>query len=310
MYDLERPGCSEIVTTDELRSGLWGAWEERIWSNSGIVQTGKPVWTGVTNDVYKLTKLVMRRIPAGSFKMGYADSADVGKGAPNIAQRDIMLTKPYYMGVFPVTRKQLRLMTGSTNQDSLNYPTVSDTFDQIRGAYTTAGGPYDWPTDKTVDPNSFIGKFRARTGAALDLPTEAQWEKAARAGSAGVYYDGCEQTHMAERNAIAWNTSNAGATIHSVGQLKPNNYGLYDVLGNCWEWVLDWMAGAVDIELTDPEGPTAAGAGYWSENVPKRMLKGAAYTCDYRRVTLYERTQNPVNAGAPDYGWRLALPAK
>jgi len=169
---------------------------------------------------------------------------------------------------------------------------------------------FDWPTDKTVDPNSYIGKLRTRTGAAFDLPTEAQWEKAARAGSAGVYYDGCEATHKNERNAIAWNSSNAGSAKHPVGQLKPNNYGLYDTLGNVWEWVLDWQAGAVDIEAKDPEGPTAAGASYWKGSVPKRMLRGAAYDCDHTRITLHERTQNPVNESSDYYGWRVALPAE
>ena len=314
IFDLAKrpgmPGQREVVTTEALRAGIWGSWEERIWTNPNVTPTGKPVWTGVTNDTkYALNCLVMRRIPAGTFPMGYASSADVGKDAPNISQREVTLTKPYYIGVYPVTKRQLRIVSGSDNPADLLHPTIRDSFDQVRGAYTTAGGPYDWPTDRRVDPQSYVGLFRKATGADFDLPTEAQWEKAARAGSSGVYYDGSTETHKAERMAIAWCYDNSDDQTHPVGRLKANNYGLYDTLGNVWEWVLDWQAGAVDVEATDPEGPTAAGANYWDGSVPMRMRRGGAYDLPYTHIALHHRSQDPVSLNEAHTGWRLAMPA-
>jgi formylglycine-generating enzyme required for sulfatase activity len=81
------------------------------------------------------------------------------------------------------------------------------------------------------------------------LPTEAEWEYAARAGTAGARYG--------DLDAIAWYEGNSGKRVHAVGQKAPNAYRLYDMLGNVWEWVADWFGdeyyGA--SEPRDPRGP-------------------------------------------------------
>src|SRR4029077_18031475 len=81
------------------------------------------------------------------------------------------------------------------------------------------------------------------------LPTEAEWEYAARAGSSTPRYG--------ELNDIAWYEKNSGNTIHRVGQKRANQFGLFDMLGNSWEWVNDWYDGKYYAKSppSDPTGP-------------------------------------------------------
>jgi formylglycine-generating enzyme required for sulfatase activity len=84
------------------------------------------------------------------------------------------------------------------------------------------------------------------------LPTEAEWEYAARGGSTAPRYG--------DLDSIAWYSGNSGPQTHDVGQKRPNGYGLYDMLGNVWEWTQDWYGGYSAGSQTDPEGPASGSA--------------------------------------------------
>jgi formylglycine-generating enzyme required for sulfatase activity len=82
----------------------------------------------------------------------------------------------------------------------------------------------------------------------MRLPTEAEWEFAARAGSTGSRYG--------DLDVIAWYDDNSGQQTHDVAKKKPNAWGLYDVLGNVWEWAADWYGSYASEAVTDPRGPS------------------------------------------------------
>ena len=97
------------------------------------------------------------------------------------------------------------------------------------------------------DAQAFIGRLNARGGGRYRLPTEAEWEYAARAGTPGDRYGNLD--------AIAWLYGISG--VRPVGQKAPNAFGLHDMLGNVFEWVQDWYGGYPGGSVTDPRGPGA-----------------------------------------------------
>ena len=95
----------------------------------------------------------------------------------------------------------------------------------------------------------FCRRLSAKTGRTMRLPTEAEWEYAARAGSTGARYG--------DLDSVAWYKGNSGKSTHTVGKKKPNAWGLYDMLGNVWEWCHDWKGDYPSGAVKDPTGPQA-----------------------------------------------------
>ena len=215
---------------------------------------------GFNTDEYKTTKLVLRKIAAGTFTMGSPTNESYHSGYEY--QHKVTLTKPYYIGLFEVTQKQYALVTGSNpsnfSGDKRPVETVS---------WNTIRGNTDWPASAAVSAGSFMGRLRARTGLEFDLPTEAQWEYACRAGTTTAYGYG-----DSANGDYMWYQSNSSSQTHEVGTKKPNAWGLYDMHGNVHEWCLDWLKNYLDDE-TDPKGP-AAGHG----NGDFRMTRGGNWS--------------------------------
>ena len=122
------------------------------------------------------------------------------------------------------------------------------------------------------------------------LPTEAEWEYASRAGAGGARYG--------ELDLIAWSSNNSGGKTHLVRQKKANNWGLYDMIGNLWEWCADWY-GDYPIALTgNPTGPSIG---------PGRVLRGGNFSNEAGGARSAVRSVNiegNYNAGT---GFRVAL---
>ena len=303
------------VWWDTRTAGLWEAaesvdvwitYEKREWLkwplycvvdlSGGSTATIYPVSylsnISLRADAYSTTKLVLRRIEPGSFIMG--DN--------QIESHRVTLTKPFYMGIFEVTQKQWELVMGSSCYSSSSYgrgdayPAYYVSYDDIRGSSSGA----QWPASAAVDASSFLGRLRAKTGLEFDLPTEAQWEYACRAGTTTTYYWG-DSTDRTYAWFYYYGPGSTGSTkqTHSVGTRTPNAWGLYDMSGNVWEWCRDWY-GTLAYGA-DPVG-SASGSG--------RVLRGGSWYNNANYCTSsYRGDANPLfgsgNYGYGNYGFRL-----
>lgn len=175
---------------------------------------------------YKTTKLVLKLIPAGTFMMGDASFTRYSSsycGLETVHQ--VTLTQPFYMGVYELSEQQYCLIMGGSSSSSAAKTGLS--YNALRGS--TLGAK--WPEHQQVDAESVLGKLRSRTGITFDLPTEAQWEYACKAG----------------RSAEARYTAPS-----------PNGFGLYAMSAQPAEWCLDWFKDDLGSSaVTDPKGPSS-----------------------------------------------------
>ncbi len=198
---------------------------------------------GFTNDLYKTTNLAMRLIAPGTFTMGNA-------AYPDNPPHSVTLTNAFYCAVFETTQKQWELVTGGrpswfTNETYYaTRPVEKVSWNMIRGDADT----YDWPDVQGVDPESFLGVLRQKTDLdTLDLPTEAQWEYACRAGTTSTYNNGGDTEGDLQALGRYWDNGGFGSSdscatnagTAAVGSHLPNAWGLYDMHGNVWEWCLE-----------------------------------------------------------------------
>lgn len=222
---------------------------------------------GVGANVYRTGKMLFRRIPAKgvTWRMGSV-SGETGRSKDVEVPHYVTMTNEYYMAVYELTHIQHVKIQGSEPSNFRNVDTYENAafsgidynmyaIPNFRG--TTLGA--QWPANHEVDENSFVGRLRKHTGlSGIDLPTEAQWEFACRAGSPYPYGD--ESDTM---ETVGWDSSNAprnGSTTRPavVGLKKPNAWGLYDMHGNVTEACLDWYyegeAYSDGSPVTEPRG--------------------------------------------------------
>ncbi|MGN0853650.1 MAG: formylglycine-generating enzyme family protein [Kiritimatiellia bacterium] len=269
IVDLTDGSCEDITEAD-VANGRWGSFETHpAWLQEGVIAAlgGSTLFlTGVTNDASFLdTKLLLRRMKAGTYAVG-----TTGNSAYPV--HNAAFTQDYWIGVFEITFAQWNRITGGSLSDTYMSRPVQGgttvTYDTVRGK-AADNAAYDWPTGRQVAPDSFMGKLRALTGLDFDLPTEEQWAAAAYAGAAGAtHYDGSSSTsndstnpvwYLGRGNPNGTSTGTPSGGTALPGCYWPNGYGLYDIIGNVREMVLDWYAAgniAAAATLTDWEGPS------------------------------------------------------
>ena len=297
----------------------------------------------LANDDYRNGKLVMRKIPAKGVEWQMGCVSETGNGSDE-GLHDVTLTSNYYIGVFEITQAQWALVQTSRRTPAaftagpLTRPVESVSYNEIRNAAnsTTANTTFDYPADP--NPGSFLGLLRTKTGLLFDLPSEAQWEFACRAGHGTGYWgdgslignsdDYCATLVRLARTAFNGGTKTAtigedgtvtltavdlqattknNVTTYAVGpengtaivgSYAPNSWGLYDMHGNVWEWCLDWYA--ADISALKGTVNTAGS---------KRVCRGGGWrygslTCrSARRRSDFDGTKREA-----DVGFRVALP--
>jgi formylglycine-generating enzyme required for sulfatase activity len=178
----------------------------------------------------------MVRLPGGTFWMGCSPGDSECDGDEN--PRHQVTLRPFWMDVTEVTQAEYQRMTR-------NNPSGFSVF-------------ADCPVEQVSwnDAQSYCSRVDKR------LPTEAEWEYAARGGTSGARYG--------DLDAIAWYGGNSNMRTHPVGQKQPNAYGLYDMLGNVWEWAADWFDKNYyqSSPSNNPQGPSSG---------PERVLRGGCW---------------------------------
>ena len=295
VFDLDNTtrdvSACENVTRAALLNGKYGSVERSFDFVGTSSLSNVLIWTGITNDVKYMTRyLVLRKIPV---------AGQVFTVAPDGVPFQAKLTKNYWMGVFEFTQAQwAKIFSGSHKPYFTNVackdtrPAENMAFADIRGSVNGLlwQKGVDLATAYQVDAGSPIDGLRKKFGGAFrfDLPTGVQWEIAARAGTTSRFYDGSTPsssistlTVLPELVPLARYKWNGGCTdgdssggnstpepaadcttergTNRVGSYLPNAYGLYDVLGNVNELVLD-CRGNYDTEgiQVDPMGPAKA----------------------------------------------------
>ena len=271
-------------------------------------------WT----DEYKTTKLVLRKIPAGTLVMGSPEN-ERGRDADVETQHHVTLTKGFCVGVFEVTQKQWELVVGSwpskfsneTCRDTRPVERVSH--DKIRGK---THGMF-WPGSYAVDADSFMGRLRAKTGLDFDLPTEAQWEYACRAGTLTALNSGMNLTteedcaNLGEVGRYWFNggqdqeagVDTDGGTARA-GSYQPNTWGLYDMHGNVLEWCLDWWDGG-DYSPQPATDPKGGNGNPLPDNSPCRIIRGGSWAYFANCCRSAYRGYGPPTARVDTVGFRV-----
>ena len=235
--------------------------------SSGSNEISIPVKNGITIDMVK--------VEAGTFMMG-ATSEMENPYSWEKPVHQVTLTNDYYIGKYEVTQALWQSVMGSNPSyfkgDNLPVETVS-----------------------CDDCKEFISKLNRITGRKFRLPTEAEWEYAARGGkkSRGYQYSGSSNI-----SDVAWYDENSGSKTRPVGTKQANELGIYDMTGNVWEWCQDWYGSYVSSSQTNPIGAVSGSL---------RVVRGGglysnAWTC----------RSSFRNRGTPDYrgnngGLRLVL---
>jgi len=234
-------------------------------ANSNTVKTEPSPGTVVKNSL----GMEFAYIPAGNFQMGSSDSQ---KGSPI---HQVTFANAFYIGRYEVTEAQWQKVTGKAPQ------------------YERGCGE-NCPVDGVTwnDAQEFIKKMNAANdGYSYHLPSEAEWEYAARAGKTG--------DDLGDVDSVAWFDKNSDGKQHPVGQKKPNAWGLYDMFGNAQEWMMDYHHFRYDGAPTDGSA--------WLTMEDKedyRTLRGGAYKSSIE--FLSRREQMKPDSDVLGTGFRVA----
>ena len=219
-------------------------------------------------------------IPAGTFTMGWEYGHRDGNTDAERPVHVVTITEPFYMSKYEVTQGQWRRVMG--RNPSINWG---------------CGGNCPVENVSWHDVQGFIRNLNlGQPEGPYRLPTEAEWEYAARAGATGTTYGGF-WTLLSE---IAWYEENSGDQVHEVGQKEANEFGLHDMLGNVQEWTQDWFGRYSSRPASNPSGPNDGSA---------RVFRGGSWSLSAYHCRLPYRSGLEPEDRRPDIGVRLVRTA-
>ncbi len=290
----------------EKRAMGMGRWAAAVLLVLGLAAAAQAQTANRVSNPFGMTFV---RIPAGNFTMGSPDG-EPGRYGNEGPQHGVTISQAFELQTTEVTQGQWEAVMG-TNPSRFKNAGKDAPVEQV-----------SWE-----DCQEFVRKLNERDpGKGYRLPTEAEWEYACRAGTSTALYSGPLTIRGAnngpELDAVAWYGGNSGvsyeggldssgwpekqynhtkAGTHPVGQKKPNSWGLYDMLGNVWEWCSDWYDEYPSGSVTDPRGPSSGSL---------RVDRGGGWGDGARYCRAADRGGIGTGYRGCELGFRLARSAR
>ncbi|MDE7149996.1 MAG: formylglycine-generating enzyme family protein, partial [Bacteroidales bacterium] len=191
-------------------------------------------------------ELEMVAVNGGVFPMGATSEQGSDYESDEKPVHSVTLSD-FYIGQYEVTQAQWESVMGTT---------IGQQRDKADPSWSLYGVGDDYPMYYVnwEEAQEFCSKLSQKTGKKYRLPTEAEWEYAARGGQNA---DGTKYAGSDDIDEVAWFRDNSGDMTHPVGQKKPNGLGLYDMTGNVWEWCSDWYGSYGSSSAVNPQGPSS-----------------------------------------------------
>jgi formylglycine-generating enzyme required for sulfatase activity len=223
-------------------------------------------------------KIEMVPVPGGKFTMGCTAEQGSDCWGDEKPAHTVTLSS-YYIGKYEVTQAQWEAVMGSNPS-------------RFKGCANCPVENVSWN-----DVQDFISKLNAKTGKKYRLPTEAEWEYAARGGSSSRGYKYAGSNAIA---AVAWYDGNSNDKTHPFGQKSPNELGIYDMTGNVWEWCSDWYGESYysSSPSNNPQGPSSGS---------DRVLRGGSWGGAAATCRVADRNRNSPEGRNSNGGFRVLL---
>lgn len=217
-------------------------------------------------------------VEGGSFLMGC--TSEQGRDCDNRGKNTRVITlSDYYIGKTEVTQAQWKAVMGRNPS-----------------SFITCGDPCPVENISWIEVQDFLKKLNKITGRQYRLPTEAEWEYAARGGKKSKNYKYAGGMTL---NQVAWNKGNSGNHTHPVAKLKANELGLFDMSGNVWEWCSDWYeAFYTKYSLSNPKGPATG---------TYRVYRSGSWNRDSEDCQVSSRYRGSQDFKSKGLGFRIAL---
>jgi len=225
------------------------------------------------------TAFTFVEIPAGRFSMGSPET-EVGRARDEGPVHEVTIPRPLLLGKYEVTQAQWRAVMGENPATFQDF--ASSAVHPVEGVSWT-------------DAQSFVAKLDARGVGRFRLPTEAEWEYTARAGSTARFPWGDDPDYRGLLRH-AWFYSRAEGRSHPVGSREANAFGLHDMFGSVWEWCADWFGPYPSGPVTDPRGPATG---------TERVIRGGSWFNEPEALRSANRHRHPADSRQTNLGLRL-----
>jgi len=289
----QKSASQQVRTTAQSQAGSNGSQQARTTAQSqtqsnGSQQARTTAQPNKQNFIETTHGLNMKMVyvEGGEFLMGATGEQGSDAGSDEYPVRRVRLDS-YYIAECEVTQGQWEKVMGT----SIRQQAYSDA--RLHGV----GKDYPMYCVSWEEAQAFCLELSRITGRTYCLPTEAQWEYAARGGVKSGN-DKTKYSGSYSVDAVAWYASNSGSIAHIVKTKKPNELGLYDMSGNVWEWCSDWYGSYNANELNNPTG--ASSGSY-------RVLRGGSWADYASSCRVSDRNYSSPDYRSDNYGFRVVV---